>query len=73
MPYVRCDECNMASYATAAWSHSAECSHCGSPLEIARHGSCEANAGDAAQLPPSAVRDVGPGTAIADPVDSSWR
>jgi hypothetical protein len=34
----------MTGYATAAWPQSAECSHCGSPLEISRHGASKAHA-----------------------------
>lgn len=76
VPYVHCDCCTLTTYATAAWSHSAECPHCGAPLDIPRHGARQGRVRVAMESSLRArrrARDRRRRPVAAAPMESWWR
>jgi ribosomal protein L37E len=61
MPYVRCANCGVRSYQSTPWSSAANCSNCGSVLDVPRrHGFNNSDA-----------RDEQPAGLLSDPDRSS--
>lgn len=55
MPYVRCPHCGVRGYRAVPWSSAADCSNCGTAIEVQRHGHSQETAPVHSEGQPSRV------------------